>query len=130
MRVPLVSGLRGSSAHRLLPEDLASCRGLPSGLSLLSMLADIGARSTRTLDAVDVDTLADMAKLRRHPGHSLMNLVVVGDGVLEDRTSDENQLTTSAPQSPRTRVAPSGISSWVRFSTEKPRRLSDGQLML
>ena len=130
MRVPLVPGLRGSSAHRLLPEDLASCRGLPSGLSLLSMLADIGARSTRTLDAVDVDTLIDVAKLRRHPGHSLLRLIVVGGDVLEGRTSDENQLITSAPQSSRTRVVSSGISSWVRFSTEGPRFLNDGQLML
>ena len=94
------------------------------------MLVNIGARSTRTLDAVDVDTLTDVAKLRRRPGHSLLRLIVVGGDVLEGRTSDENQLTTSAPQSPRARVAPSGISSWVRFSTEKPRRLSDGQLML
>ena len=94
MRVPLIPGLKGSSAHRLLPEDLASCRGLPSGLSLPSMLADIGARSTRALDAIDVDTLADVAKLCRHPGHSLLRLIVVGDEVLEDRTSDENQLTT------------------------------------
>ena len=93
------------------------------------MLVNIGARSTYTLDAVDIDTLTDVAKLRRHPGHSLLRLIVVGGDVLEDRTSDETQLTTSAPQSPRTRVAPSGISSWVRFSTEKPRCLSDGQLM-
>ena len=94
MRIPLVPGLRGSSAHRLLPVDLASCRDLPSGLSLSSMLANIGAKSTHTLDVVDVDTLADMAKLRRHPGYSLLRLVVVGADVLEGRTSDENQLTT------------------------------------
>ena len=67
MRVPLVPGLRGSSARRLLPVDLASCWNLPSGLSHSSILANVGARSTRTLDAVDVDTLADVAKLRRHP---------------------------------------------------------------
>ena len=95
MRVPLVPGLRGSSAHWLLPMDLASCRDLPSGLPHSSILANVGARSTRTLDAVDVDTLADVAKLRRHPGHSLLRLVVVGDDVLEGRTSDENQLTTT-----------------------------------
>ena len=118
------------AGDRPLLEDLASCRDLSSGLSLSSMLVNIGARSTRTLDAVDVDTLTDVAKLRRRPGHSLLRLIVVGGDVLEGRTSDENQLTTSAPQSPRTRVAPSRISSWVRFSTEKPRRLSDGQLML
>ena len=94
MQVPLVPGLRGSSAHRLLPMDLASCRDLPSGLPHSSILANVGARSTRTLDAVDVDTLADVAKLRRHPGYSLLRLVVVGDDVLEGRTSDENQLTT------------------------------------
>ena len=94
MRVPLVPGLRGSSAHQLLPMDLASCRDLPSGLPHSSILANVGARSTHTLDAVDVDTLADVAKLRRHPGHSLLRLVVVGDDVLEGRTSDENQLTT------------------------------------
>ena len=73
--------------------DLASCRDLPSGLPHSSILANVGARSTRTLDAVDVDTLADVAKLRRHPGHSLLRLVVVGDDVLEGRTSDENQFT-------------------------------------
>ena len=94
LRIPIVPGLRGSSANRLLPVDLASCRDLSSGLSLSSTLANVGARSTRTLDAVDVDTLADVAKLRRHPGHSLLRLIVVGDDVLEDRTSDENQLTT------------------------------------
>ena len=94
MRIPIVPGLRGSSANRLLPVDLASCRDLSSGLSLSSTLANVGARSTRTLDVVDVDTLADVAKLRRHPGHSLLRLVVVGGDVLEGRTSDENQLTT------------------------------------
>ena len=93
MRVPLVPGLRGSSAHRLLPMDLASYRDLPSGLPHSSILANVGARSTRTLDAVDVDTLADVAKLCRHPGYSLLRLVVVGDDVLEGRTSDENQFT-------------------------------------
>ena len=94
------------------------------------MLVNIGARSTRTLDAVDVDTLTDVAKLRRRPGHSLLRLIVVGGDVLEGRTSDENHLITSAPQSPRTRVVSFGISSWVRFSTEGPRFLNDGQLML
>ena len=94
------------------------------------MLVNIGARSTRTLDAVDVDTLTDVAKLRRHPGHSLLRLIVVGGDFLEGRTSDENQLITSASQSPRTRVVSSGICSWARFCTERPRRLSDGQLML
>ena len=74
--------------------DLASCRDLPSGLPHSSILANVGARSTHTLDAVDVDTLADVAKLCHHPGHSLLRLVVVGDDVLEGRTSDENQLTT------------------------------------
>ena len=94
------------------------------------MLVNIGARSTRTLDAVYVDTLTDVAKLRRHPGHSLLRLIVVGGYFLEGGTSDENQLITSAPQSPRTRVVSSGISSWVRFSTEGSRLLNDGQLML
>ena len=68
MRVPLAPGLRGSSAHRSPPEDLASCRGLPSGLSLPTTLADIGTRPTRAFDAVDVNTLADVAKLCRHSG--------------------------------------------------------------
>ena len=58
------------------------------------MLTNVGVRSTRTLDAVDVDTLNDVAKLRRHPGHSLLRLVAVGNDVLEGRTSDENQLKT------------------------------------
>ena len=58
------------------------------------MLVNIGARSSRTLDAVDVDTLTDVAKLRHHPGHSLLRLIVVGGDVLEGRTSDENQLIT------------------------------------
>ena len=73
------------------------------------MLADIGTRSTRTLDAIDVDTLADVAKLRRHPGHSLLRLIVVGGDVLEGRTSDENQLITSASQSPRNVSCPLGF---------------------
>ena len=53
------------------------------------MLVNIGARSTRTLDAVDVDTLTDVAKLRRHPGHSLLRLIVVGGDVLDGRTWKE-----------------------------------------
>ena len=65
-RVPLVLGLKGSSALRSLPEDLASRRGLPSMLLLPTTLADTGTRPTRTSDAVDVGTLADVAKPRRH----------------------------------------------------------------
>ena len=65
-RVPLVLGLRGSSALRSPPEDLASRRGLPSVLLLPTTLADTGTRSTRASDAVDVGTLADVAKPHRH----------------------------------------------------------------
>ena len=74
--------------------DLASCRDLPSGLPHSSILVNVGARSTRTLDAVDVDTLTNVEKLRRHPGHSLLRLIVVGGDFLEGGTSDENQLIT------------------------------------
>ena len=58
----------GSSAHRSLPEDLVSFRGVPSGLSLPTTLVDTGARSTCAFDVVDVDTLVDVARLRRYAG--------------------------------------------------------------
>ena len=95
---PYRSALHLLAGDRPLLEDLASCRDLSSGLPLSSMLVNIGARSTRTLDAVDVDTLTDVAKLRRRPGHSLLRLIVVGGDVLEGRTSDENQLITTTTQ--------------------------------
>ena len=79
--------------HPLL-EDPASCRNLSLGLPLSSMLVNIGARFTRTLDAVDVDTLTDVARLRRHLGHSLLRLIAVGGDFLEGRTSYENHLIT------------------------------------
>ena len=87
---PQRSALHLLTGDRPLLEDLASCRDLSSGLPLSSMLVNIGARSTRTLDAVYVDTLTDVAKLRRHPGHSLLRLIVVGGDFLEGGTSDEN----------------------------------------
>ena len=65
-RVPIVLGFRGSSALRSPPEDLASRRGLPLVLLLPTTLADTGTRPARTSDAVDVGTLADVAKARRH----------------------------------------------------------------
>ena len=55
----------GSSAQQSPPVDLASCRGLPSVLPLPTILADASTRSTRASDAVDVGTLADVAKPRR-----------------------------------------------------------------
>ena len=84
-------------------------------LPLPTILADICTRSIEASDAVDVSAVADVAMPRRHSGTV---------------SSDENQLTTSVPQSLRIRVAPSGISSRGRIPTEKPRRFSDGQLML